>query len=305
MRHCGALGVGLLTWLLVGCTAGRPVNPAAWLAHRPPPAPAAAPKEAVFLEIALLDCPVGNRFINDDKEGLWSQADEQIVTPEQKTVLEENGLRVGQISGLIPDELQMLLTSKRSNVNPTRRHLGTGYSVPLLTGPVQPEVQYTVQQDGEPVRLDKAQCKLLVVPSFTSDGKVKLRFTPQVEYGEKIPDYSPATERSGVMGWVRKVDRPNKTYADLSWETAVAPNQYIVIGARLEQRQSLGFASFVQTDPSNPVQRLLVIRAGRLGGQPADAEADALPEEAVSPGRPPVLAAQAQSPWTAVRASGP
>jgi hypothetical protein len=293
--------MGLVTWLLVGCTAGRPVNPAAWLTRRPPPAPPPA-KEVVLMEIALLECPVGDQFINDQRDGLWSQADEQIVTPEQKTILAENGFRVGQISGMIPDELQMLLTSKRNNVNPRQRQVSAGHPAKLLLGPATPQIQFTAKEDGEPeqVSVDKAQCMFVVVPGLMPDGKVKLRFTPQVEYGEKIPNYRPD---DNLSGWVREVERPTKTFANLSWETTLAPNQYVVVGTRFDQRQSLGFASFVQTDASNPVQRLLVIRAGRLGGTPDNSEAEDVPDRQVPPGRPPVLAVQAQNNWTTIRAS--
>jgi hypothetical protein len=121
-----------------------------------------------------------------------------------------------------------------------------------------------------------------------------------VEHGEQIPNYRPD---DNLSGWVREVERPSKNFANLSWETTLGPNQYIVVGARFDQRQSLGFASFVQTDPSNPVQRLLVIRAARLGGNSSDPDGDDVMDDKVQSSRSPVLAVQAQTPWTAVRAS--
>src|SRR5262249_11161808 len=174
----------------------------AWLTHRQAPPAPPTNQDKVLLDIALLECPVGDPLINDQGEGLWSQADEQVVSPEQKTALEENGFRVGQISGIIPDELQMLLTSKRSNVNPRQRRISNDYPVRLLLGPPAPQIQFTVKQDGEPeqVSLDRAQCTFVVVAGFTPDGRIKLRFTPQVEHGDQIPNYHPD---DNLAGWVR------------------------------------------------------------------------------------------------------
>ena len=150
MRQRRALMMGLVTWFLIGCAGGRVVNPTAWLTRRKPPLAPPTAQDKVLLDIALLECPVGEPLINDQREGLWNQADEQVVSPEQKPALEENGFRVGQISGIIPDELQMLLTSKRNNVNPRQRRISTDYPVTLLLGPPAPQIQFTMKQDGEP-----------------------------------------------------------------------------------------------------------------------------------------------------------
>jgi hypothetical protein len=99
-------------------------------------------------------------------------------------------------------------------------------------------------------------------------------------------------------------ERPHHSYPKLSWEVTLAPNQYLVVGTRFDQRHSLGFASFVQTEETNPVQRLLVIRTscpgaapnGGMGGDPAgELPAHRMP--------PPALLAQL--PYPTVRASRP
>ena len=296
MHRWGALGAGLLTWLLVGCAAGPPVKSTSWLKRLP--FGAAGGPEYVGMEVALLECPVGDVYINRD---LWTLADELVVEPERKAALEGNGFRVAQVGGLIPAELQALLTSKRSNADPRQRRVLTGHPATLPLGPQVSELSFQVVQDGEPVsvKLAQAQCRLLVVPGRAAEGKVRLQFTPQVEYGERKPDFHPAADGSG---WVMQVERPSKTYPALSWEVSLAPGQYVVVGARFDQPRSLGYACFVQADSTKPVQRLLVIRTtatepvreGPAGGEEAD--------KAVA-SRPPPLAVLAQTPYFAARGS--
>jgi hypothetical protein len=254
------------------------------------------------MEIALLECPLGDRFLNQD---LWNTgfADEQIVSPQHKESLEDNGFRVAQVGGLIPDQLQELLTSRRTNVNPRRRRVVAGHPAPLNLGARVPSVRFTIMQDGEPVAIDleQAQCKLIVVPSVTPDGKVKLHFTPEVEYGETETTFHPAPELPEQ--WQMKIERPRKTYSTLSWDVILKPNQYIVVGTRLDQPQSLGFACFTERDATSGVQRLLVIRTSRQEPGGAAAPLAEGMEEVCSHKSPP-LALQAQAPWTA-RGSGP
>jgi hypothetical protein len=298
MRRRVALGVGLLTWLLAGCAGGPSVPD--WLAHARPKTTAPA-RNIVLLEVALLECPLGDRYINND---LWDLADEFAVGADHQAAVEDNGFRVAQIGGIIPDELQELLTSKRSNVNPRQRQVLPGHSAPVQLGPTVSSLHFTMLQDGEPIttNLDQAQGRLQVLPTFTADGNIRLHFTPEVEHGEPISTYHPAPDGSG---WMMQVERARQTYADLAWEVTLAPRQYLVIGARFDQPQSLGYACFVQADPISPVQRLLVIRARDPAGPAPDDEVE---EEGVAPvcaRRVPVLAEQAQKSCTTARGRAP
>jgi hypothetical protein len=294
MRPWRTLGPGLLAVLLAGCLPSQ-VKTTSWLKGRNPLLGAPAPN-SVQLELALLECPIGDPYINHD---LWTLADEQIVRPENKAALEDNGFRVAQVGGIIPAELQTLLTSKRTNINPRRRTLQAGVSAPVCLGPPVPTLRFAMVQDGEPVEveLEQAQCKMVVTPRLTADDKVLLHFTPRVEHGEQMRIFQPDTGSSDFM---LEVERPHKDYPALSWEVALGPNQYLVIGARLEQRRSLGFASLVQAEEHNPVQRLLVIRTSRPSAGVPEGWDDADAEQ-LSASRSPPLALQAQTPWSAAR----
>jgi hypothetical protein len=297
MRHRGALLVGLLAVLPVACAGGPEVQTVSRADG--PRGSSPAPAGLVQMDVALLERPVGDTYIN---RALWALTDEQVIPLEHRAVLEENGFRVGQVVGLPPAELQALLLSPRCCANPRRRLLAPGYSASVVLSSNIPECRFQVRKEEEPqkVVLQQAQCALVVVATPTSDGRVQLHFTPRVEHGELLREMEPADDRSG---WTLEVKRQTETYPAMGWDVTVAPNEYLVIGAWFDEPATLGYQAFVDTQGPSPVQRLLVIRTGRSGGG-IDAEiADLPPEDPSLAGRPPPLALQAA--WSAVRASGP
>src|SRR5262249_8310944 len=140
--------------------------------------------DVIQMDVALIERPVGDRYINTD---LWDLADEQVLEADHKGLLRENGLRVAQVDGIPPAGLQSLLTSESSCANPRRIRMRAGNTRTLLLGPSPPQCRFQIKQAlGEPaiVTLEQAQCTLLVVPTKTNDGHVRLQFTPQILHGE-------------------------------------------------------------------------------------------------------------------------
>jgi hypothetical protein len=298
MRQEQALILGLLTGLLVGCASDRPARPISWLDRwRPFRGPAAA--DVIEVRVALVERPPDDPFINKE---LWGLADEQIVPLERKAVLEENGFRVGQVGGNTPAGLLSLLTSARSNVNPRCLYVHSGHPLPVALGPIALACTFRLQQDGElaKVTVEKAQCALNLVPSLTSDGRTRLQFTPQIHYGEKA--LVPRAAEDG-SGFILQEEWPTKSYGCLAWEVTLAANQYVVVGARCDDPESLGYQCFLRRSESIPVQRLLVIRASRLNASsPSEILAESSDDEP-SPSRTLPLALQAA--WTKARGCGP
>jgi hypothetical protein len=298
MRQEQALVLGLLTGLLVGCANDRPVRPNSWLDRwRPFHGPAAA--DVIEVRVSLVERPPGDALINQE---LWTLADEQIIPLERKAALEENGFRVGQVGGNTPAGLLTLLTSGRSNVNPRGLFVHAGQPTPVVLGPITPVCSFRIQQGDEPanVCIEKAQCAFSLVPTLTSDARTRLHFTPQVHYGEKTLVPKAAADGSG---FILQEEWPTKSYASLAWEVTLAANQYVVVGARCDRPQTLGYQCFLRRNESVPVQRLLVIRASRLTApSPSEILAEAS-EDNLSPSRTPPLALQAA--WTKARGSAP
>lgn len=297
MHQRWALLLGLLAGSFVGCATDQPTHSTSWLDRlrgvRGPTGP-----DVVMMEVALLERPVGDRYLNQD---LWALADEGVVAMERRALLEDNGLRIGQVGGITPAELQALLTSERSNVNPRLIELHAGNPTTVLLGPKAPQCRFQVHQGDEltPVTLEMAQCTLSVLPTLTADGHTRLKFTPQFFHGETKLLPQPAPDGSG---WVLQEQRPTERFPDLSWEVVLAPNEYVMIGARFDRPDTLGHQCFVRGDEPAPVQRLLVIRTGRpKAGLELDSGPAATEDDSFS--RAPPLALQAS--WSTARGSGP
>jgi hypothetical protein len=235
------------------------------------PLQAPAGVDIVRMDVALLERRAGDAYLND---GLWALTDESGIPLECRTMLEENGFRIGQIGGIPPPELLALLTSKRSCANPRQIRLHAGAAQELSLGPLMPSCRFQLAEDGatDAVALEQAQLMLMVVPRLKSDGRIGLRFTPQIEHGEARLVACPAADHTGMM---LQRQRSLCRYPALSWEVALAPNEFVVVGARAERPESLGQVAFVRTQESPPVQRLLVIRTSRTApGEPDDTPGD-------------------------------
>ncbi len=259
MRQGIALLLGLLAACLAGCTTGEVAHSTSWLARlRPFGAPTGA--DVVQIDVALLERPLGDRYINRD---LWTLVDEQDIPLERKAVLEEAGFRVGQIGGLPPAELQALLTATRSCPDPRRLYLHAQSSTLLPLGPAMATCRYRIVEQGAStlVTLQHAECGLSVVPALEEGGNVRLKCTPQVRHGEiKLMPHASADD----SGWNLLPEKPTRTYSQLGWEVSLSPNQYLVVGGREDRPESFGYRCFARVDEPQSVQRLLVIRATRL-----------------------------------------
>jgi hypothetical protein len=287
----------LLVWLwsLGGCALWPEQPPTtSWLKGQRSKS-AELDSQVVQLDVALLERPLEDPFINRE---LWQYTDEMIVDLDRKAVVEDNGFRVGQIVGMTPGKLQDLLQSERYCINRRRQFIPSGHSAPQFLGPVWPQCNYVVEQGKQitEVAVDQARFCLDLNASLIANGKTRLTFTPKVQNGENMLPFEPDPERST---WTIRVDKPCKTYKELSWSVDVAPGEYLVVGAFLNKEKSLGQRAFVQED-GRPAQRLLVVRTSRArnGGDSGEPTL----EDIARASRSPCLAAQAS--MTAVRASG-
>jgi hypothetical protein len=279
MRHGSALLL-LSTLTLIGCTSEKPVRSGSWFDRLLQPAGPTGP-EAVQMDVALLERPLGDPYINRD---LWDAADEQVIPLESRGILEDNGFRIGQIGGITPARLQALLTSERSCVNPRRIRTLAGRPSKLVLGPEMECCECRVQGEGSPVsiQLDRALCTFEVVPTLTADRRTRLRFVPQVLHGAANLKPCPASDQSG---WMLKEERPAERYAQLAFEVSLAPNEYVVIGGRFDKPETLGHRCFLRAGETPPVQRILVIRTARDPGSPSDPP---FPDEPISVRSPPL-----------------
>lgn len=254
-----------------GCVLEGPTT--GWLA-RPRVFQGPTGSDVIQLDVAILEGPVGNDAFNRD---LWRMTDEQAIAPETQTVLEENGLRVGQIGGIAPQELQTLLTSERSCVRSRRIQLRSGTPRTIELGPTLTQGRFVLHEKGLdiPVNLHQANCFLNVIPTLAPDGKTRLQFSPEIS---NHPDKSASL---------------TVNYDRLSWEITLAPNDYLLVGGRYDRPNTLGWQFFVRPDEDSPVQRLLIIRTTRSASSVESEIASSPGKKSVSFSQSPSLAAQA------------
>ena len=268
-RVAGVLA--LLAAALAGCFTGQPERSLSRLGPGPFGGPGG--EDVVQIDVAVVERPLGDRYLNGD---LWQLADEQGVTLERKAVLEENGFRVGLVGGLPPAGLQGLLTSPRSCPDPHRLAARSGNPTAVPLGPVWRPCRFEVKQGAEAaaVGLGDGQCLLEVIPTLTDDGRALLRFTPHVRHGPALLVPRATQDPSGWRRWECSARQAEETYAVLSWELTVAPNEYVVVGTLPGKADTLGQRCFAGGEGAEGVQRLLVLRTGRSlpPAAPADEE---------------------------------
>jgi hypothetical protein len=279
--------------LLIGCLGRGAPRQAVWMERfRPQPRGIAGP-DVVWLDVALLERPVGDHQLNRD---VWEAADEQVVPQDRKALLLDNGFRVGVIGGIVPSCLQALLGSERSCVNPRRIQLHAATPTTLHLGPTVPLIRCEAFLERGPklLELEEARCGLEATPSPGRDGRTKVRFTPVVQHGRQAIRFRPADDRSG---WETQVERPVERFDDLAWEVELALDEFVLVGGLYDQLDTLGNVAFVRPDETPAaVQRLLVVRTYR----PAEDVTALSAAETASPDRrSPSLARQAQ--WSTVR----
>ena len=115
---------------------------------------------------------------------------------------------------------------------------------------------------------------VLIVSYGALESFVKLLWiivTPSTTHGERKTAFISQCE-AGVLHWGREEQQPEEVYNWLSWSVTVAPNEYVVIGTKQEQGETLGERFFVSDEEESAVQRLLVLRTAHVPTPSAPAD---------------------------------
>jgi hypothetical protein len=243
---------------------------------KPKPNTIPAGPDSMLVEVAPLIVPIGDRYAN---EGVWTATDEQVLPADVRARLQDNGFRVGLVvSGHTPDGLQQLLTSPKSNPDrnsesSTRKDGGQIKTKPLAELQ-RCEFPLRLGEQNEAKAYDSAKCQFEIIPTADVDGRIKLTFTPQIEFDDK----EKWKRLNPNLALPIQGQRSTESLVPLRFEVSVAQNDYVVIGARFDKQQSVGFKFFLNPDRERPSQRLLAVRAGRFkAGKPDDPAVKASP----------------------------
>jgi hypothetical protein len=234
-------------------------------------------EDVVTLSVAQVERPVGDRTLNRD---IWELVNEQVLDSDQRDVLAANGFRVGRVGGSPPPALHDLICSERScRTKPLGIQLRAGNPHTVVLGAVRAQCQFQLDRDGQKVDvdLDKALCQLQVVPRLTGDGRVTLRITPFIKHGDLKQKPIPVRTAEGERRWDMQVAQDEETYSWLAWELTVDVNDTVVIGCCPDAATTLGERTFIETEATKSVQRLVVLRVSRLLADPT-AKMESSPE---------------------------
>jgi hypothetical protein len=250
----------------------------------PPPPQEADQQQYIAVDVAFIECPYGDRFLDEE---LWQHGDEHIDLDVQP-VLEENGLRVCRIGGQMPARLQALLTSPKSCSRPRRLRADLDKPTSILVGEKLPHlaIQYRDGDKARDIQLAQAQCLFEIIPIQSEEG-LRLRFQSRLRHGQPLLETKVANDPGGSLRWTMGHKEPIEELPALTWELPIRPDEFIVVGTRLDRTGTFGQACFLSGDKANRKQTVLVLRAsGVYGGEPLE------PLDEASKQAPP-LAAQA------------
>ncbi len=282
-----ALLLGLLLCPLAGCLNDRPARSTSFIDRfRGMGGPSGA--DAVFIEYAVIERPAGSSAINRD---VWANIDEQLLTAEKRALLSENGLRVGVVGGMLPAELEAMIANPKSAIGHRQRRLyANNPAVLTVNGPVpQVECQLREALDLPPTtqKFEQAKFSIGITPtlrSFKDRGDcVVLKCVPEIEHQDK-KNWLP----TGAAGPAWLNGKPADRIEALGWEVTLSPREFLIIGTHYGRSGWIGNLIFGGEQANEKVQRLLIVRAGRLAT--ADTTSQPAPATAAKDGIVPIAA---------------
>lgn len=268
MRLARSLFLALAPVGLAGCLheADRP----AWM-NRIPLLSATPDPNAAALEYWLIERPAGGDEIN---RGVWLRVDEQFLPFETRTVLEATGLRVGIASESTPGPLRKLIDDPRTDRGHRLRTFALDKPAPFLVSGVMPHAAFPMPAgENGTTKFARADVALgfEVAVRDGPDGRAVVKFVPHARFRD--PGHLlPTDEGEREVG--------TEQFPAAGFEAALSPAEFLVIGTDSYWEGTFGHAAFTGRRDDRPVQRLLVLRAGRTkgdrGGLPPDANAQAV-----------------------------
>ncbi len=222
--------------------------------------------EGVVLESVILERPVGDRFLNRD---LWADA-LPVGTQEARVLFSENGLKAGVLAGALPPQFQAILESDAEAISARRMTFGMRKDEVLPTSGAQTRCEFQLLTDlagkRSAVVFEQTRCGVQVRPEAAGHTRVKVTCEPQIQYGERRTWLRPSEDGTG---FVKHEEIPLARYPALAFDTALGPNEYLLIGWDVTQPDTLGEALFAVRAKGTPHQRVLVIRARQANPGPA------------------------------------
>jgi len=218
------------------------------------------------LRVVILNRPFRDPIIN---EVIWKTADEQAIAPEERRVLQANGLRIGRITGDLPLEVEKVLDAPPPNkIDPVSFMVEEDAHANINICDSVDEVSLLLNRDHHVFGKDykDASGYFLVTPRHHQGESVALRITPEIHFGPNRQAFQPIESVPYAPQDFKITNgQEAETLRDLTANLVLDAGQVAVLGCIPEQERSLGSFLFTLADPHNDqrTQRLVLIWATR------------------------------------------
>jgi hypothetical protein len=115
------------------------------------------------------------------------------------------------------------------------------------------------------VELKGAECLFEALPRV-QDGELNLKFVPQAQYGEVRRRADAERAPDGSLRWALAKKPPTEDYPAVALEVSLSPGEFLVLGPRMGRKDTLGATWFAGENESGPTQKVIVLKAARVGG---------------------------------------
>ena len=219
--------------------------------------PVAPSSDRVILDYRIIDQPAGDPFVIDQ---LWTMV-RCPLSHDRAALLAENGLRVGVMSGIVPNEFIARVTSERYVVDPRAIATRAGEEkVVPMNGPfetIQTRIVRELASAGESINAQDAECGLVVKMTPDEEDRIRFRCTLAIQTGSKQAWLRPSADRTQFK-WDRSKSR--EILETLAFEVTLGPGEYLVVGPTEQPGGTLGELFCFVAEPTKVHQRFLVLR---------------------------------------------
>ncbi|MCA9079283.1 MAG: hypothetical protein KDA58_01940 [Planctomycetaceae bacterium] len=221
--------------------------------------PIVAPRDAVELEVFVVDRTVGDPLLG---AALWNSLHELSSTPPQiRHSLEMHGIQLAMSPSRPPQTVQALLALSGGQ-DPTRCTYMNTYvlpanqPIPLPVTVMEPEASLRLPADpGQPLVLKHGHGLLQVQASKVEEGWARVEVTPMIQHGADVPRYRATAEE-----WVVDQGQQAIMLYDQRFTAELNEGELLVVGYTGGQPESVGERFFRGEWKSIPIERLVIIR---------------------------------------------
>lgn len=227
--------------------------------------------DAIQLQVVFIERPSDDALAS---RLVWQELDQiGALPPATRTLLLDNGFRIGQTGASPPPALQTLLglteevtghaADDERLMRGRRMGLRSGQETELLTNDAVADCRIrSISNDEEEVHeFQQARCLFRLKPVRQQDGWVRLDFTPEIHHGDARMRPTPNEE-----GWALRGGQKIEVRNALKFSVTLSTGEFVVVGCEGKDADLTGSRFFQRTtEKSGNVQRLLVVRVADAG----------------------------------------